>query len=55
MRCYVFAGDKPNADNAAVVVTGSENIVERLALVIEANAFPVLGKLRKGGRAWFID
>ena len=55
IRCYVFAGDKPNADNAAVIVTGSENIVERLALVIESDAFPVLGKLRKGGRAWFID
>ena len=55
MRCYVYAGDKPQADNLAVIVTGSENIVERLAVCIESNAFPVLGKLRKGGRAWFID
>lgn len=55
MQGWAFVGESPTDDERCVIVTGSENIVERMAVVVAANAFPVSGKLRKSGRAWFID
>lgn len=55
LKAWVYVGDAPEADNACVVVTGSENIVERMLLAISNDALPVSGTLRKSGRAWFLD
>lgn len=55
MRAFLYAGDTPTPENLCVMITGAENIVEKLTIVIEQNAFPTSGKLRKSGRAWFID
>lgn len=42
-------------ENHVIIMTGSENVVERLARVLAANGFPVKAQLRKAGRAWFLD
>lgn len=49
-------GVDPNVeDHARTIITGSDNVYSRIVAAMEQNAFPVLGKLRKGGRAWFYD
>jgi hypothetical protein len=54
---FVFPdGVEPNVEDHAVsIITGSDNVYSRIVAVMEQNAFPVNGKLRKGGRAWFYD
>ena len=42
-------------DHAVTLITGSENVYSRIVAAMEQNAFPVIGRLRKGGRAWFLD
>lgn len=42
-------------DHAVTLISGSENVYNRVVAALEQNAFPVSGKLRKGGRAWFYD
>ena len=42
-------------ENHVIIMTGSENVVERLARVLAATGFPIKAQLRKAGRAWFLD
>lgn len=46
---------KPTMDHAVTIITGSENVYNRVVAAMEQNAFPIKGRLRKGGRAWFLD
>ncbi len=42
-------------EDCLIMITGSGNILERMAVATEKQAFPVEGDLRKSGRAWFLD
>ena len=46
---------QPTMDHAVTLITGSDNVYNRIVAAMEQNAFPISGKLRKGGRAWFLD
>lgn len=48
-------GQKPTAENAVILITGSSNVYNRLAEAASKNTLPVVGTLRLGGRAWFLD
>lgn len=54
---FVFPdGIKPTAENHAVtLITGSDNVYSRIVAAMEKNAFPIMGKLRRASRAWFLD
>jgi hypothetical protein len=42
-------------EDAVLLITGSENIYDRIADAQQAGELPVRGTLRKAGRAWFLD
>lgn len=49
-------GAKPDPEqHGHLLGTGSGNIMARVSDAVTEKAFPVRGKLRKSGRAWFID
>ena len=49
-------GVKPTLeDHAVTLVTGSGNVFERIVIAMQEVAFPIKGKLRRAGRAWFLD
>lgn len=54
---FVFPeGVKPTVeDHAVTLITGAGNVFERVVIAMEQNAFPIVGKFRRGGRAWFLD
>lgn len=51
----VKAGDKPKEDNLVTIITGADNVYARIAQAYVKEAFPIVGTLRKSGRAWFLD
>lgn len=48
-------GADPNEVEPGIMMTGSSNVFDRIVAAMQANALPVVGTLRKSGRAWFID
>lgn len=42
-------------DYACTISTGSANFMDRVLIAADQKAFPLAGKLRRGGRAWFLD
>jgi hypothetical protein len=57
IACYVVDGPdvQPTEKDFTLVMTGSENVLNRLAIANQEHAFPVVGTLRQVGRAWFLD
>jgi hypothetical protein len=58
MGCYIVpdAQTQPTDENAITLMTGAENIVDRVGICAnDPELFPVVGTLRKAGRAWFLD
>lgn len=57
LHSYFWPDDKkaPGEDDAITLITGSQNVIERMAFATSQSAFPVVGRLRKSGRAWFLD
>jgi hypothetical protein len=55
--CFLI---KPGAkearpEDAILLITGSENVYDRIAEAQQAGGLPMRGSLRKAGRAWFLD
>lgn len=48
-------GKAPTEENAMVIVTGADNVYQRVALAFADHMLPIRGTLRKSGRAWFLD
>lgn len=56
MKAFICEPDAdPTPDDYRIVITGADNVFERLAAVSAENGFPISGLLRNSGRAWFID
>jgi hypothetical protein len=47
--------DEQREDYTYIVSTGSANVMDRVQTAIASGTLPFSGKLRRGGRAWFID
>lgn len=42
-------------DYACILSTSSENFMDRVLTAVSSDSLPMIGKLRRGGRAWFLD
>ena len=47
--------DEEREDMTVILSTGSANFMDRVQTAIATNGFPFVGKLRRAGRAWFLD
>lgn len=54
--CFITApGRKATQEDFRVVITGADNVMQRIAAAYAQGALPIKGTLRKAGRAWFLD
>jgi len=55
--CFLLKAGAKEArkENAILLITGSENIYDRIAEAQQNGGLPMRGTLRKAGRAWFLD
>lgn len=56
IACFlVTPGKEPTKDDFRMLITGADNVYDRVVEAVLANALPISGTLRHSGRAWFLD
>lgn len=51
----VIAATRGDEDEVIHIATGSETVMEQLAYVAEASAFPVQARFVRAGRRWLLE